>query len=272
MNRILCLFLLLATASIRLEAQTPYTADANTLFLYHFDEGDNQARLLSDSSGNSRDAVYGSAATAGLESLQGLGLAVATAGKLEGRITWRDTAEPHDTNSLLYKLPAEDFTFEAWVKPGPEFANFTSGSRYLAVIQPDGIPYVDFSICVHAADGKYYLAIGDKDGPHRSWTYTAPLDWKIGEWYHVAVTGEQIAPNSFRYTFYNTKAGDASTSPDAIYSTVGTALEPQSTYTELRTLEIGNYYGNNGDSLFPGLIDEVRISNVARTEFETLAP
>jgi len=270
MSRTFSILLLLGIATASLPAQTPYAADDDTLFLYHFDEGDNPARVFTDSSGNGRDAIYGSAARAGLESVKGLELSAATAGKLEGRITWKDTSESNGKNSLLYKLPSGEFTIEAWVKPGPEFENFKSENRHLVVIQADGAPYADFSFSVHAADGKYYLAIGDMGGPNRSWTHTAPLDWKIGEWYHVAVTGEEVA-DGFRYSFFSNPAGDTSISPTPIYSTVNTPLEPQNSSADPRSLEIGNYYGNNGESYFPGQIDEVRISNIARTEFETLA-
>ncbi len=110
MSRTFSILLLLGIATASLPAQTPYAADDDTLFLYHFDEGDNPARVFTDSSGNGRDAIYGSAARAGLESVKGLELSAATAGKLEGRITWKDTSESNGKNSLLYKLPSGEFT------------------------------------------------------------------------------------------------------------------------------------------------------------------
>jgi len=222
-----------------------------------------------DSSGNHRDAIYGSATQTGQSSLKGLGSSAKTSGKLEGRITWKDDSATDGRNSLLYKLPREEFTIEAWVKPDEDFKKFTSGNRFLVVIQPEGVGFADLSLSVLADAGRYYLALGDGNGPNRVWTHTIPLEWEIGQWYHVAVTAEPVAPKQWNYKFYLGRAGDPAMAT-AIHSSTNTPLVGRDDLDQPRTLEIGNYYGNNGESFFPGQVDEVRISNTLRTEFETL--
>ncbi len=260
------LFLTVAT----LQAQTPYAPDENTLFLYHFDEDDITLPAM-DASENGRHATFGPNVLVGQEALSGLGMSLMSTDNLDARISWVDMDKANGKDSFLYSLAEEDLTIEAWVKPTEEFANFTSGNRFLLVVQPDGVGQVDLSVSIHAADGKYYLAVGDKSGPNRVWTHTNPLEWEIGEWYHVAITIEFAEEGHSYYTFYVSKAGD-SMNPIAHYTRKHTALEPQDEFTQQRTLEIGNYFGNYGKSFFPGQIDEVRISNIVRSEFETLLP
>lgn len=255
-------------------AQAPYTTDANTLLLYHFNEGSGATTAV-DSSGYSRDATYGSSVTTGLPAQTGMGNAAQTTNSLNnGRITYTDTANPNGKNSFLYSLSSSSFTLEAWVKPNASFfSDFTSGNSPIIAIQPDGYSAdIDLQFSILASGGNYYFALGDMAGPNRVWTYTAPLNWVADTWYHVAVTGyETVTPGEWNYTFYNNVAGD-STTPSAWGGTVwgNTIMSPVSGTTNMRGVEVGNYYGNGGESYFRGEIDEVRLSNMARTEFQTI--
>ncbi len=252
-------------------AQTPYVTDANTLFLYHLDE--TSGTTATDSSGNGRHATYGSAVTINLPSQPGLDTSIKGANNLSGRTTWKDTANPDGQDSFLYHLTEGSFTVEAWVRLDEDFDYETN--RMIVVIQPDGQALADFSFSIRRRSsddgGTYHLAVGDKNGPNRAWSFNTPLDWELGEWYHVAVTGTPTGtPGQWNYKFYNNQVGDSVT-PTAIHSSNNTMLAPRDTLTQLRTLEIGNYYGGSGLGYLPGQIDEVRISNIARTQFDTLA-
>lgn len=249
-------------------AQQPYTTDTNTLFLYHFDE--TSGTTAYDSSGNGLDATYGSSMNIGLPSVTGLSNTIKTTNNLNGRTTYLDTTSP-GTNSFLYNLSAGDFTIETWVRLDE---NFSSGNRFLAAIQPEGVALWDLSFTILASSGNYYLALGDKNGPNRVWTVGKPITLTLGTWYHLAVTGTALTNGTnWSYKFYYTEAGGGTTTPTALYTNINTYLAPRdANSTNNRILGMGNYYGDNGLAYFPGLIDEVRISDIARTEFMTLIP
>lgn len=250
--------------------QTPYVTDANTLFLYHFDE--TSGSTANDSSGNERHATYGTSVILNQPSLPGLTNAIKTTyteNSPQGRVTWKDIANPNGEDSFLYNLTSGDFTVEAWIRLDE---TFDPGNRTIIAIQPDGTNTRDFSFGIHRRSlengGTYHLAVGDTTGPNRAWSIGKPITLELGTWYHVAVTGTKLNDTQWSYKFYYNQAGDSST-PDPLYTNTNTYLAPDES-TNLRSLGIGSY-GAWGLGYFPGAIDEVRISNIARTQFDTLA-
>lgn len=252
-------------------AQIPYSTDVNTLFLYHFDESSNATTAV-DSSGNGRNATYLSTATSGLPSQPGMGNSTKGNDELTGMTRWQDSTTP-GTSSLLYNLPTSAFTIEAWVKPSADFFNMANGTNSPVIaIQPtaSGLNDYVFSILRHSS-GTFHLALGDSGGPNRLWTVGYNLNWVADTWYHIAVTGTPIGGGNFTYKFYD-NVGNSTTTPTADYTDASKAmLVGQFGNNATRDLNMSNFYGNNGDSYFRGEIDEVRISNIARTQFDTLA-
>lgn len=248
------------------KAQIPYTTDANTLFLYHYNEGVSASTAV-DSSGNSRNATYGTGVVTGTTSISGLSNAFAPAQNNLGRAYWTDPT-PNGQNSFLYNVSAGSFTIEAWARLD---SNFSGGNRVLASIQPTGVVATDMLFSILETGGSYYLALGDSGGPNRAWTSSHPITLQLGSWYHLAVTGAPTGtPGQWDYKFYYNQAGD-STTPTPLHSVQNTQMAPYSGSTNQRVFSVGNHYGNSGNDFFPGLIDEVRFSDVARTQFDTLA-
>ncbi|MFV0416922.1 MAG: LamG-like jellyroll fold domain-containing protein [Chthoniobacterales bacterium] len=250
------------------QAQQPYTADGNTMLLYHFDQNSG-ATAAPDSSGNGRNATYGSGTTSGLTSATGLDRAFSGTDTNTGRVFYTDPTTP-GTDSFLYDMVNNDFTVEMWVK-FDDVTFSTGGNRRLFAIQPTGSTDVDLQLSIINYSNATYggaLSLGNTGALNRTFT-TTPYNWVADEWYHIAIavttTGGTNTAN-----FYINQAGDSATPTPWATTTFG-SLTPSSS-TSTRTISFGNMYGNNGDSYFPGVIDEVRVSNIARTEFQTLIP
>lgn len=251
--------------SVAVNAQTSYTTDANTLFLYHLNEAASATNAI-DSSGHGRNAKYGTAVTTGLPAQTGMGNSAKTASGVNGRIIYSDPTTPGQ-DSFLNSLATQSFTLEAWVMPSADFFNVTSGNQMVMAIQPNGtITNFDLRFSILPSGGKYYLSLGSSTGPNNVYTVGTPLNWTVDTWYHIAVTATLNTNGTWTYRFYNNVAG-GSTTPTAFYTVNGSALTMNSS-TNSRDLIIGASYDGN---YFRGQIDEARVSDIARTQFDTLA-
>lgn len=270
-----------------LQAQSPYTPNASTLFLYHFDE-DAGSTQAADASGANRHATRMSAATAGGGAQTGMGLSHAPATGLNARTYWVDPAAPGTSGSVLHELITGEFTIEMWFRSD---AGSLSTTRNLVVIQPATAtnpsqtpnPWgADFSINLVGNSGNPYLTLSD--GGQINFFHTngrQSIQPIVAEqWYHLALTARPISETQTVYTFYLNTPGTDPT-PTAFHTMTGRTLmhhaggstPPQVPYAGLnRRLEIGSNYSNNGLNYFAGQIDELRISNVALTTFDTLQP
>lgn len=247
-------------------AQSPYTADSSTLILYHFDEEAGTSVVI-DSSGHDRNATRGDASSGGAAALPGMGYAQSPTSGLNKRTNWTESNGPTDPSSFLYTLGQGDFTIEAWIR----LDSLDFSSRYIMTVQSGTVVQPELSFSILKTGGNFYLALGDVSGPNRVYTSGASLNLQVDQWYHVAVTATDIGNGKSTYRFYfNTPGSDIN--PNPIYTNTNTHMFPSAEDTVPRRLEIGNYYGNNGLTFFPGSIDELRISDIARTTFETLQP
>ncbi len=254
--------------TLPLHAQSPYTTDSNTLILYHFDEDPGISTVI-DSSGNERNATRGDANSGGATALPGMGYSQSPTSGLSNRTNWTEPNAPTDPSSFLYTLGQGDFTIEAWIR----FDSLDFSSRYIMVIQSGTVvqPDLSFSVRKNPDTAQFQLALGDVGGPNRVYTTGADFALQVDQWYHVAVTGTDIGDGKSTYRFYFNSPG-ADINPDPIYTSTNTYMAPSGEDTAPRRLEIGNYYGASGTTFFPGSIDEFRISDVARTTFDTLQP
>jgi len=250
-------------------SQIQYTTDANTVALYHLNETSGSTAF--DSSGNNWNATIGSTVSKGRPSQPGLYTSMKTAASLStGRISYLDTSTTNGQQSELYTMASTAFTLEAWIKF--DSLEFTSNVM-IAAVQPFQNVVYDYRLGVLGSGGAnpYALTFGTGSTPNMAFPLGG-LSWTVDQWYHVAVTVENTGPGASDTVIklYRNVAGD-STTPSPIYTTTRGDLVLNTSSTAQRQLEIGNYYGANGAYYFPGSIDEVRVSNIARTEFSTLA-
>ncbi|OUS78507.1 hypothetical protein B1748_00045 [Paenibacillus sp. MY03] len=213
--------------------EAAYATDANTVLLLHADEG--QGGVLNDSSGNANHgAVTG---TANWTSSK-FGDALTTNGGT-GYIRVEDSSSLDITDEL---------TIEGWVK-----CNSAPCTGYL---MQKGYAYG-----VKVGDGNGSLvATVYVDGGLRTAVSTSPLS--IGMWHHVAMTYSATSRTINLYVDGELKA-----------STTLSGLNTYHIQTDNQWLAIGrDSNGWGGGNIFSGFIDEVRISNVLRSDFSLNKP
>jgi len=244
----------------------PYLGDTNTELLYHFNERAGTA--AADSSGNNRSANYGSVQI-GNTGLAFFDSAISAGAGLANRVYWKDTGA--GVSSFLFPRAGAAFTIEGWFK-----LNDTAFTHRAALftVQPDGNAALDYQLWIAPAnDATRPLGLVFSDSTHYR-VYTAGLSWNTNTWYHIAVVVNQGASGT-TYTLYRTALSAATTGVCAVsvagvcdvVAMSGALMDPipEATNAADRVLSIGNFYGNWGDEFFPGQIDEVRFSSIART-------
>lgn len=227
----------------------PYNADTNTLHLYHFDADG------SDSAGDKDLSLANGAALA--LSVDGFGNAVSTynSGTASARYVGDNV-----NKMLISELVGTNgaFTFEALVKPMVA-QGAISHHMEIICLEDDGATGSErgFQFRINS-DGKlrFQVLAGSTD------YFDSAITFSSGLWYHVAVVynGQENTANNLK--LYWTPVTNATTvievgsfelnadlkaNVDGYFS-IGNELRP-TTYTEN----------------FEGLIDEVRISSIART-------
>lgn len=237
-----------------LPAQEPHMADGNTQLLYHLNEATGTA--AADASGNQRNGVFGTGISINSASMPFFQKSVQPGMGLTGRVQWTHTGA--GANSFLYPIAGADFTIEGWFKLG---TTSFSNSRTLFAVQPTGVATFDYQLIVVAStDATRPLGLVFRDGPAYR-CFTNSLTWDTSLWYHIAVVVKHDGA-AVTYSIYRTPQG--SLSPVLVATRVSTALTPAPGNAD-RVFSIGNFYGNWGADFFPGLIDEVRYSDVARS-------
>jgi signal transduction histidine kinase len=256
----------------------PYQVDQYTLHLWHLDEA---AAPFADAAPLSISlAGLLNGGRAGQPSLPGFGSAVsflANAGGQPGHSDLRGailSAAPTLANSGQDNVPAGfryggadgAFTFELLVRPDamPQDAKVVA----LGLISMDGdggdrifnfriekqgfLAFITLPHCGATGGG---LASIPNSGPHA---------YQVGEWFHVAVTYDGNAGVTNNLKLYWTRIG--SKEPRA--NLIGRGTLSNDLNGSTGDLAIGNearsFSGNAEGEPFPGLIDEVRISSVAR--------
>jgi hypothetical protein len=271
-------------------AVVSYTPDASTLHLWHLDETSVSAV---DAGTNSLSLpVLGGAATLGNPSFPGLGNALSTFGNNNSYLAPAILVNGDgDESSLLYSNAITGaFTFEAIVRIDIDLTQTqvgtTRGTAPLQIFSGDGEanpnrvrqfridpigfnPNADGVTAPLTAPALEFINVNLAAAPVQNRVMflptTGPNAVELGGWYHVAVAydgNEGVANN---LSVYWTKLEASRTQADLlIQRQLDTDLP-----LALTDFAIGNIGRNPSASNFAGLIDEVRISDVARapTEF-----
>lgn len=234
-------------------AVTAYTNDANTLHLWHMDEAGPGGTASSSTSGVNLAIQNG--ATLGNTGFTGFGNSAST---LVGAATNAGFSGGTQLASGLTGATGA-FTFEAMVTlrdlgGGQQFISHegdgTQSSRAFH-FKTSGSGFLNFTNI--ASGGSPANAAIPTTGIHA---------FVANEWFHVAATytGDETATNNFN--FYWTRVDSGATTANL----VGTSTMTRDILgTANNTLAIGNEFRGTPTGSTQGLIDEVRISDIART-------
>lgn len=265
------------------ETFQPYTADSNTLHLWHLDEvkapasdaGSNALSLTSLENGG----LLWSPSLAGFKT--GLDVSAGRATAAGGLLSALPLAgEATDNASMQYAGADGAFTFEAIVKVGfdPTVTQAAGdASAPMQILSGEGDVGTNrvwqFRLTpigtnnIGTAPTLEFINIHGEVGVQ---TITAPVPTGSdpnaitqGDWYHVAVTYNGAEATADNVKLYWTKLDPSRTAANPILSTQMT----DDLITESPDFVIGNEGRVNGGSTgnLVGVIDEVRISSVARS-------
>ncbi|MFH0797352.1 MAG: LamG domain-containing protein [Candidatus Omnitrophota bacterium] len=223
----------------------PFTPDKSTLFLMHFDEGTGQ--VAGDSSVNKND---GKLVDTDWEKQGRFGSAVAFHGE-SGFIRLGSISKTLD-------LGTGDFTIEAWIK-GNSFKS------ECAIFADGAITYIPgiFLFVSSRGDGMVRAQICFSPGGSENNVNLAGAATVVttGEWHHVALVVKRSSSMAIYLDGKENGKIDISAKAGASLS------NNEEGY-------IGAWGNNPGWNSFDGLIDELRLSNIARyeSEFEVKLP
>jgi len=251
----------MGVVSARAVITGPYTADADTLHLYHFDEAEGSGSAVdTGSAGTLRDLSIGSAAVQGAPSYAGFGSSL-------------DTTVLHDNTHAVSDVMAQSevqgadgaFTYEAIVQVN-NLQDFPETEILIARQTTDNIAFQ------WRLNGRDPAASMDLMGVWAMWsdreaiTAAIPMDgphgWVAGEWFHVAVTYTGVENTEGNVQMYWTRLSDSVTEANAI-ETTGFFTRDLIDVNGPMPTSIANRLGQDDENL-PGSIDEVRISGIAR--------
>lgn len=268
------LFTTISTQAQATDSSRQYLTDSDTQLLYHFSE--RSGSVAKDASGKDpsggRDASY-NGVSLGQDGRPFFDTGFSSNACPPGtpcfnqRVTWTAAG---GTGSFLYPSANHSFTIEGWIK----LANTTfTHPAVLFTVQPFGNATPDYQLVIKPSnDSTRALALVFAD-TNKYLAYTGPLSWRTDIWYHVAIVVTQSTASS-TYTLYRTPQF-CSTAKIADQRGGSFLMLPVATDTSNRVFSIGNFYGDNGNDYFPGVIDEVRFSTSARAPENfrlTLAP
>ena len=258
----------------------PYTADANTLHLWHLDEATTPA-IDSVSSGGLNLAALLNGATLGNAGYAGFGTALNTASTGGGQKAALAAAASGNVTITVADTTTGAFTFEANVFIGfdPTVSATTayeilageSGANGNRIFQWRLVP-MGFTLVAGVVAAQPYLTFenvravsGNQASIYAPIPTTGPDAIAMNTWYHVAVTynGRPSTANNIKFYWTLLDGSRDAVNQIAITSAVNmlTGLNPLATVST--PFAVGNqarsYNGN-----FVGMIDEVRISNIER--------
>ncbi|GAA5130141.1 hypothetical protein JIN84_04270 [Luteolibacter yonseiensis] len=243
----------------------PYQADGDTVHLFHLDEAAGSfSAKNTGSAGHAGITVDANAATvtdvfngaaglfggsALLTNTRGIGIDFDKNGGFS-----TGGADRFGFGTLVGTNRA--FTLEALVKPST--ADFTNHAEIWSG-DSSATGQRGFQFRITASEQLEYNGLDFGGGNE---VVTLPTI-KSGAWYHVALAYTEAgqAAGSGLFTFYWTEVGDSVTQASVLSSWTGTAITP----SVVTQLVLGNEGRSTLNEGFPGLIDEARVSRVART-------
>jgi hypothetical protein len=222
--------------------ETQFSVDANTVALWHMDGTDGTAGKQDNAEG-----------TAGYDLVEGAGNPTSTTGKIpvvaDGAYALTQTANKYLSAGDMAGMPTGSFTLEFYV-------NFTSLTAGTIISKDNGAGQRSFSVAIDSggamqfsvsADGTNYVTVDTNRTGYRL---------SAGVWHKIACVFE--AGVAMR-VFFNNEDVDRNTS-----------TAPASCFNSTAEFQIGATHGTRASaSAYPVCaIDELRLSNKARTESE----
>lgn len=274
--RTLMLIALLGGLAISAHAgiRGPYTVDANTLHLYHFDGTTSDTTAVASPlhlilSGNATvtSASYTSAfGTALATNFHGVN--ITDAGSNGGAMP-RTTQDDIPFSNFCDSATGA-FTMEALVKldtPPDKFSSSFSPQIISQENETAGQPR-NFQFRINKGPQLEFIQINPTTAQvNVPLPKTGNHSLVMGKWYHVAVTYNGAENTANNLKFYWTDLSISTSTANLIYSGTMAADIPPAGKSDFM---IGNESRDPAQGAWPGAIDEVRISNIARTPDQML--
>ena len=236
---LLFVFLLIVEAVIAVEnINSEYSVDANTVALFHFNQ--NSGTKVIDETGRYNGTM-------------GAGASWATSGKFSNALQTSGTAQRVDLNDNTFGNAMPEGTVEAWFKADSfNSVNCSDIWGKAESTSPAGL-YRRWGIfiCTNITNKiSYQMRTGPPDTVASIHDLEFNYTFSTGKWYHVAGTwgpaGMKIYLNGERVASSSSYTGSSPTITG-------------------RPFTIGQSYSYNGREFhFNGIIDELRVGNVAR--------
>ena len=235
-----------------------YTTDSDTLHYYRF-EGTGNDQILT----NPIDLTGGNGANVA-DSIDGYGLALTTYDGTSGDAPYAgDNSNKYQISDLIGTSGA--FTFEAWVKPAIASSELPNHMQIISLEDDDGSAGERGFHFRISSDGNYlqFTSLAGTD-----YSFNAPVSFVPDTWYHAAVTynGSENTSDNLKLYWSRMYAHSTVQEVGSFQAPADLQLTTDGYFcvgNELRTT--GGYSEN-----FEGLIDEVRISQIARTPSDLL--
>jgi hypothetical protein len=255
------------TAGARAGVIGPYTVDANTLHLWHLDEAPGTTgpltnevgggitvqpmNITGDGTGTVNSAIMGATGAAGF------GKAATVTGTDDGIESTNGSGSPARVSPSAVVGSDGAFTFEALVN----LPAITGGAKQILSMESaaSNPPYRLFQFRIDGGKLRFINIGGSKFDP--AIPTTGDDAFSANEWFHVAVTYNGSENTADNLKLYWTRLDEARTTANEIFS--GQMTSDLSAGLD-QYFVIGNEGRNAGDNPLLGLIDEVRISDVAR--------
>jgi hypothetical protein len=257
---------LLSSGVCRAQYPTPLATDANTRFLYQFNETSGTTAF--DTSGANRHATYGPDVILSQPTVFETGKSIISQEKilLNSATYWQAPAGSAKTSILSTDIFQNDFTVQMWV-------NWNGNAplnqvRTLFAIQPISTTDVDVRFGILPTDNPFHpngLTVLDGSGTNLAFDEGGTA-WQVDTWYHVALVVDYLESFDTNYKIYWTPEGI--TTPSLVRDYTRPAGITLSSSTNDRQLIIGQEYGDSGKRFWPGEIDGFKFSNKALTSDE----
>ena len=260
----------------------PYTADANTLHLWHLDETATPC-IDSVASGGTNLVTLANGATLGNAAYAGFTNALNTTSTGLGKNAVLAAATSTSGNVVITVADTVSgaFTFEAnvWIGFDPttngtgtfQILSGESGVNANRIFQWRILPKTATVAPLMTFENVRMAASGQGQSIQAAIPTTGPDAIAMSNWYHVAVSYNGQASTANNIKFYWTLLDPSRTAANQISiisaTTTLSGLNPKATITT--PFMVGNL-GRNINGNFLGLIDEVRISKIERTAVQMM--